>query len=171
MEVINNLIVIARFKIHKVKRQRGFGQSLANVEHIAGCVSQILKLIFDDIRVDGVMEVVQDHSVGSFAPRLISIVDDVVCVESFNQPTVGIRDGNIDFDRFVSKRFAVVLLLLKSGRELGYHVLKIGYAIHIYGKRLVFPGLLGARSIRRSREIYAYNLQRGERARQTGSEG
>ena len=48
-------------------------------------MSQILKLTFDNIRVDGVMEVAQDHSVGSFAPRMISMVDDV-CVESFNQP-------------------------------------------------------------------------------------
>jgi len=126
LEVIDTLVVIARYKIHKLKRQRGLGQLMANVEHIAGCVSQILKLTFDDIRVDGVMEVAQDHSVGSFALRLISMVDDIVCVESFNQPMVGIRGGNIDFDRFVSKRFAVVLLLLKSGREVGCHVMIIG---------------------------------------------
>jgi len=154
LEVIDTLVVIARFKIHKVKRQRGLGQSMANVEHIAGRVSQILKRTFDDIRVDGVMEVAQDHSVGSFAPRLISMVDNIVCVELFNQSTVGIGGGNIDFDRFVSKRFAVVLLLLKSGREVGHHVLIIGYAIQIYGRRLVFPGLLGARSTRRSWEIF-----------------
>jgi len=154
LEVIDTLVVIARNKIHKVKRQWGLGQSMANVEHIAGCMSQILKLTFDSIRVDGVMEVAQDHSVGSFAPRLISMVDDVVCLESFNQPTVGIRGGNIDFDRFVSKHFAVVLLLLKSGCEVGHHVLIIGYAIHIYGRRLVFPGLLGAGSTRHSREVF-----------------
>jgi len=121
---------------------------MANVGNIAGCVSQNLKLTFDDIRVDGVMEVAQDHSVGSFAPWLVSMVDDVVCVESFSQPTVGIRVGNIDFDRFVSKRFAVVLLLLKSGRDLGRHFLIIGYAMHIYGRRLVLPRLLGAWSTR-----------------------
>jgi len=154
LEVIDILVVKAQFKIHKVKRQWGFGQSLANVELIAGCMSQILKLTFDNIRVYGVMEVAQDNSVGSFAPRLIIMVDDVVCVESFNQPTVGIRIGNIDFDRFVSKRFAVVLFLLMSGRELGRHVLIIGHAIHIYGRRLVFPRLLGAGSTRRSREIF-----------------
>jgi len=100
------------------------------------------------------MEVGQDLSVGSFAPRLRSMVDNVVCVELFNQSTVGIRGGNIDFDRVVSKLFAVVLLLLKRGREVGHHVLIIGYAIHIYGRRLVFPGLLGARSTRRSWEIF-----------------
>ena len=72
---------------------------------------------------------------------------------SFNQPTVGIRVGNIEFDRFVSKRFAVVLLLLKSGREVGRLVLIIGYAIHIYERRLVFPGLLRAGSTRRSMKI------------------
>jgi len=154
LEVIDSLVVIAWFKIHKVKRQRALGQSMANVEHIAGFVSQILKLGFDDIRVDGVMEVAQDHCVSSFAPRLIIMVDDVVCVESFYPPTVGIRGGNIYFDRFISKRFAVVLLLLKSGREVGSHVLIIGYAIHIYGRRLVFPGLLGAGRTRRSREIF-----------------
>jgi len=75
-------------------------------------------------------------------------------VELFNQATVGIRGGNIDFDRVVRMRFAVVLLLLKSGREVGQHVLIMGYAIHIYGRRLVFPGLLGAGSTRRSREIF-----------------
>jgi len=152
LEVIYTLVVIARFTIYNVRRQRGLGQSMANVEHIAGCVSQILKLTFDDIQVDGVMEVAQDHSVGSFAPRLISMVDDVVCVESFNQPTVGIIGGNTDFDRFVSKRFAVILLLLKSGREVGHHVLIIGYAIHIRGLLETYPtfgreketGLLGA---------------------------
>ena len=124
-------VVIARFKIHKVKSQMGLGQSMANVEHIAVCVFQILKLTFDDTRVDGVMEMAQDHSVGSFAPRLIIMVDNVVCVELYNQSTVGNRGGNIDFDLVVSKLFAVVLLLLKSGRELGHHVLVIGYAIHV----------------------------------------
>jgi len=43
LEVIDTLVVIARFKIHKIKRQRGLGQSMANVEQIAGCVSQIIK--------------------------------------------------------------------------------------------------------------------------------
>jgi len=83
LEVIDTLVVIARFKIHKVKRQCGLGQSMANVEHIVGCMSQILKLTSHNIRVDGVMELAQDHSVGSFAPRLINMVDDVVCVEFF----------------------------------------------------------------------------------------
>jgi len=46
------------------------------------------------------------------------------------------------------------LLLLKSGREVGQHVLIIGYAIHIYGRRFVFPGLLSAGGNRRSREIF-----------------
>jgi hypothetical protein len=126
---------------------------VANVKYIAGCVSQTLKLAFDDIRVDGVMEVAQDHSVSSFAPRLVSMVDDV-CSELFRQPTVGIRGGNIDFDRFICERFAVVLLLLKNGREVGHHILVIGYAVHIYGRRLVFPGLLGAGSILHNREIF-----------------
>jgi hypothetical protein len=69
LEVVDVFVVVARFKIHKVERQRGLGQSVANIEHIAGCVSQTFKLTFDDIWVDGVMEVAQDHSVGSFAPR------------------------------------------------------------------------------------------------------
>jgi hypothetical protein len=126
---------------------------VANVEYIAGCVSQTLKLAFDDIRVDGVLEVAQDHSVSSFAPRLVSMVDDV-CLELFSQPTVGIRSVNIDFDCFFCERFAEVLLPLKNGREVGHHILIMGYAVHIYGRRLVFPGLLGAGSILRSREIF-----------------
>jgi hypothetical protein len=112
LEIVDTLVVIARFMIHKVERQRGLGQSMAYVEHIANCVSQTLELAFDDIRVDGVMEVAQDHSVGSFAPRLVGMVDNVVCLELFNQPMVGIRGVNIDFDHFICERFAVVLLLL-----------------------------------------------------------
>jgi hypothetical protein len=88
LEVIDAFVVVARFKIRKVERQRGLGQSVANIEHIAGCVSQTLKLTFDDIWVDGVMEVAQDHSVGLFASRLVSMVNDVVGLELFNQPTV-----------------------------------------------------------------------------------
>jgi hypothetical protein len=117
-------------------------------------VSQALKLAFDDIRVDGVTDVAQDHPVSSFAPRLLSMVDDIVCFELLSQPTVGIRCVNIDFDRFICERFAVVLLLLKNGREVGHHILIIGYTVHIYGRRLVFPGLLGAGSILRSRGIF-----------------
>jgi hypothetical protein len=170
LKIIDTLVVIARFKIHKIERQRGLGQSVANVEYIAGCVSQTVKLAFDDIQVDGVMEVVQDHSVSSFAPRLLSTVDDIVCLELFSQPTVGIRGVNIDFDRFICEHFAVVLRLLKGGHEVGHHILIIGYAVHIYGRRLVFPGLLGMGSILRSREIYAYHHQKHVRARQIGSE-
>jgi hypothetical protein len=100
------------------------------------------------------MEVAQDHSVGSFAPRLVSMVDDVVGLELFNQPSVGIRGVNIDFDHFIRERFAVVLLPLKSGSEVGHHILIVGYAVHIYGRRLVFQGLLGAGGTRHSREIF-----------------
>jgi hypothetical protein len=151
LKIIYTLFVFVLFKIHKIERQRGLDQSVANVEYIAGCVSQILELAFDDILVDGVIEVAQDHSVSSFAPPLVSIMDDVVCLELFSQPTVGIRGLNIDFDRFICERFAVVLLLLKNGREVGH---QIGYAVHIYGRRLVFPGLLGAGSMLRSRGIF-----------------
>jgi hypothetical protein len=52
LKIIYTLVVISRFKIHKIERQRGLGQSVANVEYIAGRVSQALKLAFDDIRVD-----------------------------------------------------------------------------------------------------------------------
>ena len=96
----------------------------------------------------------QDHSVSSFAPRLVSMVDDVVCLELFDQPTVRIRGVNIDFDRIVGDCFAVVLFLLKSGREVGHHILIVGYAVHIYGRRLVFPRLLGAGSILRGRGVF-----------------
>ena len=116
-------------------------------------VSQALKFTFDDIRADGVVEVAQDHSIDSFAPRLVSMVNDV-CLELFNQPTVGLRGVNIDFDRFICKCFAIILLVLKGGREVGHHILIVGYAVHIYGRRLVFPGLLGAGGTRRSREIF-----------------
>jgi hypothetical protein len=108
-----DIFVVARFKIHKVERQRGFGQSVTHIEHIAGCVSQSLKLSFDDIWVDGVLEVAQDQSVGSFASRLVSMVNYVVGLKLFNQPTVRIRGVNVDFDRFNREHFAVVLLLLK----------------------------------------------------------
>ena len=154
MEIIDTLVVIARFKIHKIERQRGLGQSVADVEYVAGFVSQALKLDFDDIRVNGVMEVAQDHSVSSFVPRLVSMVDDVVCLELFDQPMVRIRGANIDFDRFVGECFAVVLFLLKSDREVGHHILIVGYAVHIYGNRLVFPRLLGAGSILRVRGVF-----------------
>jgi hypothetical protein len=154
LEVINAFVVVARFKIHKVERQRGLGQSVANIEHIAGCVSQTLKLTFDDIWMDGVMEMVQDHSVGSFAPRLVSMVNDVVGLELYNQPTVGIRGVNVDFDCFIRERFAVVLHLLKSGLKVGHHILIVGYALYIYGRRLVFPGLLGAGGTCRGWEIF-----------------
>jgi hypothetical protein len=90
LDVVDAFVVVARFKIHKVERQRGLGQSVVNIEHIAGCVFQTLKLTFDDIWVDGVMEVAQDHCVGSLAPRLVSMVNDVVGLELFNQPTVRI---------------------------------------------------------------------------------
>ena len=74
---------------------------MTNVEHIASCMSQTLKLAFNDIRVDGMMDVAQEQSVGSLASRLVSLVDDVVGLELFNQPTVGIRGVNIDFYRFI----------------------------------------------------------------------
>jgi hypothetical protein len=144
LKVIDAFVVVARFKIHKVERQRGLGQAVANIEHITGCVSQTLKLTFDDIWVDGVTAVAQDHSVGSFALRLVSMVNDVVGLELFNQPTVNIRGVNVDFDCFIRERFAVVLLHFKSGRKVGHHILIVGYAVYIYWRRLVFPGLLGA---------------------------
>jgi hypothetical protein len=56
LEIVDAFVVVARFKIHKVERQWGLGQSVANIEHIAGCVSQTLKLTFDGIWVDGVIE-------------------------------------------------------------------------------------------------------------------
>jgi hypothetical protein len=140
---VDAFVVVARFRIHKVERQRGFSQSVANIEHIAGCVSQTLKLTFDDIWVNGVIEVAQDHFIGSFAPRLVSMVN-YVGLEFFNQPTVKIRGVNVDFDHFVWEPFAVVLLLLKSGRKVIHHILIDGYALYIYWRRLVFPGLLGA---------------------------
>jgi len=127
---------------------------VVNIEHIEGCVSQALKFTFDNIQVDVVVDVAQDHFVGSFSPWLVSMVDDVVCLELFNQPTVGIRDVNIDFDRFIYKRFVIILLVLKSGREVGHHILIVGYTVHIYGRRLVFPGLLGAGGTCCIREIF-----------------
>jgi hypothetical protein len=154
LEVIDVFVFVARFKIHKIERKRGLGQSVANIEHIADCVSQTLKLTFDDIWVDGVMDVAQDHSVGSFSSGLVSMVNDVVGLELFNQPTVRIRGVNVNFDCFIRKPFAVVLLLLKSGRKVGHHILIVGYSIHIYGGRLVFPGLLGAGGTCRGREIF-----------------
>jgi hypothetical protein len=154
LEVVDAFVVVARFKVHKVERQRGLGQSAANIEHIAGCVSQTIKLTFDDIWVGGVMEVAQDHSVGSFAPRLVSMANDVVGLELFNQPTVRIRRANVDFDHFIRKLFAEVSLLLKSDRKLGHHILIVGYAVYIYGRRLVFQGLLGAGGTCRGGEIF-----------------
>ena len=62
------------------------------------------------------VEVAQEHSVGYFAPRLVSMVNDVVWLELFNQPTLGIRGEDIDFDLFICKSFAVILLVLKGGR-------------------------------------------------------
>jgi hypothetical protein len=154
LKVVDAFIVVARFKIHKIKRQRGLGQSVANIEHITGCVSQTLKLTFDDIWVDGVMEVAQDHSVGSFTPRLASMVNDDVGLELFNQPTIRIRGVNVDFDRFIRERFTVVLLLLKSSRKVGHYILIVGYAVQIHGRRLVFPGLLDAGGTCRGGEIF-----------------
>jgi hypothetical protein len=46
------------------------------------------------------------------------------------------------------------LLLLKCGREVGHHILIAGYAVHIYGRRLVFPGLLGTGETLRGKEIF-----------------
>jgi hypothetical protein len=74
------------------------------------------------------------------------MVSDVVGLELFNQPTVRIRGVKVDFDHFIRESFAVVLLLLKSGRKVGHHILIVGYAVYIYGRWLVFPGLLGARA-------------------------
>jgi hypothetical protein len=116
-------------------------------------VSQTLKLTFDDICVDGLMEVAQDHAVGSFASRLVSMVNDVG-LELFKQPTVRIRGVNVDFDCFILEPFAVVLLLLKSGRKVGHLILIVGYAVYVYGGRLVFPGLLGAGGTCRGRKIF-----------------
>jgi hypothetical protein len=45
------------------------------------------------------------------------------------------------------------LFLLKGGREVGHHILIVGYAVHIYGRRLVFPRLLDAGGILRSRGV------------------
>ena len=99
------------------------------------------------------MEMAQDHSVGSFSPRLVSMVDDVVSLELFDQPTIGIRGVDIDFVRFICKCVAIIFFVFKGGREVGHHILIVGYAIHIYGRRLVFPGLLGTGGTRRIREI------------------
>jgi hypothetical protein len=81
-------------------------------------------------------------------------VNDVVGLELFNQPTVRIRGVKVDFDRFVRERFAVALLLLKSGRKVGHHILIFGYAVYIYGRRLVFPRLLGTGGTCRGGEIF-----------------
>jgi hypothetical protein len=82
------------------------------------------------------------------------MVNDVAGLVLFNQPTVRIRSVNVDFGRFIWERFTVVLLLFKSGRKVGHHILIVGYASHIYGRRLVFPGLLGAGGTCRGGEIF-----------------
>jgi hypothetical protein len=56
LEVIDAFVVTG-LQIHKVKRQWGLAQAVANVKHIVGCMSQSLKLVFDDVRVDRVMKV------------------------------------------------------------------------------------------------------------------
>jgi hypothetical protein len=71
---------------------------VAKVEHIAGYMSHNFKLTFDDIRVDGMMEMAYDHSVGSIFSWLISIALDIVSLELINQPTIGITGRDIDFD-------------------------------------------------------------------------
>ena len=50
-------VVVAGIQIHKVKRQWGLAQAVANVKNIAGCMSQSLKLIFDYVRVDRVLNI------------------------------------------------------------------------------------------------------------------
>ena len=65
MEVIDAFVVVAGLQIHRVKRQWGLAQAVADVKHIAGCMSQSLKLVFDDVRVDRAIEVEQDRSVRS----------------------------------------------------------------------------------------------------------
>jgi hypothetical protein len=86
------------------------------------------------------------------------MVNDVVGLELFNQPTVRIRGVNVDFDRFIRERLAVVLLLLKSGREVGHHILIVGYTVYIHGGRLVFLGLLGAKGTCRGRDIFVRTM-------------
>ena len=78
--------------------QWGLDQAVANVKHIAGCMSQSLKLIFDYVRLDRVMKVAQDHYVRSFPPRLVDMVTDVVGPKFCNQPAVGVWIINIDFN-------------------------------------------------------------------------
>ena len=70
--------IIMLLQIHKVKREWGLAQSVANVKHIAGRISPYLKLIFDEVWVYRVMKVAQDHPLRSFPPRLVGMVTDVV---------------------------------------------------------------------------------------------
>jgi hypothetical protein len=46
------------------------------------------------------------------------------------------------------------LHLLKSGRKVGHHILIVGYTVYTHGRRLVFPGLLGAGGTCRGGEIF-----------------
>ena len=117
---------------------------MANVKHIAGCMSQSLKLIFDYVRVDRMMEVAQDHSVRSFPPRLVGMVKDIVGPKFCNQPAVGFGIINIDFNCIICKGFEVVPLFLKNGGDLRHHILVIGDVVYIYCRGFMFPLLCGA---------------------------
>jgi len=64
-------------------------------------MSQTLKLVFDDVQVDGVMKVAQEHSVRSFPSRLVGMVSDVVGPKLRNQPAVRVGSVNIDFNRII----------------------------------------------------------------------
>ena len=98
LEVIDAFIVVTGLQIHKVKREWGLAQAVANVKPIAGCMSQSLKLVFDDVRVDRLKKVAQNHSVLSFPPRLVGMLNDVVGPKLCDKPAVGVGSVNIDFN-------------------------------------------------------------------------
>ena len=54
------------------------------------------------------------------------------------------------------KSFAVVLLFLKSGGDVGHHILIIGDAVYIYCSGFVFPLLWGALGTRWSSVIFRH---------------
>jgi hypothetical protein len=98
LEVIDAFVVVRGLQIHKVKRQWGLAQAVVNVKHIAGCMSQSLKLVFDDVRVDRLMKVAQDRSVRSFPPRLVGMVNNVVGPKLCDKAVVGVGSVNIDIN-------------------------------------------------------------------------
>ena len=82
------------------KRHWGLAQAVADIKHIAGCMFQSLKLVFDDVRVDRVMKMAQGHCM-FVPPRLVGMVTEVVSPKLCNQPAVGVGSVNIDFNRIV----------------------------------------------------------------------